>query len=327
MKSISLDILREKIKESINWSNVCLSFGYVRSTNTIKKLKRLCIDNTIDFSHFDSRARKSKYEIINKICPVCKIEFKTQRRDDRKEKTYCSKKCCNSLNLGGRYSKETIDKRVKWIRDKYSSKNSHVKISVSKTNKKHNSLKKIFIKKTPILRNCLICGDVFSSIKNIQNYCSLSCSGKARWKNPDYRNNLISKIKERVKNGTHKGWQSRNILSYPEQFFKTALNNNGYENSYKINFPIAKKSLGVNCTACYFLDFYFEDIKLNIEIDGKQHDFQERKESDKKRDELLNKYGIEVYRIKWKNPAKHKDYINEKIKELINYIELKYLTI
>ena len=31
---------------------------------------------------------------------------------------------------------------------------------------------------------------------------------------------------EKVKNGTHKGWQSRNITSYPEKFFISVLKNN-----------------------------------------------------------------------------------------------------
>ena len=43
-------------------------------------------------------------------------------------------------------------------------------------------------------------------------------------------------MKERIKNGLHKGWQSRNIISYPEKFFIEVLKNNGLEKEYKFNF-------------------------------------------------------------------------------------------
>lgn len=89
---------------------------------------------------------------------------------------------------------------------------------------------------------------------------------------------------KRVKDGRHKGWSSRNIESFPEKFFKQVLDNNNIK--YQFNYSITKKSLGVNESSCYFLDFKIGD-NIDLEIDGKQHEWKERKESDIKRYVLL----------------------------------------
>jgi very-short-patch-repair endonuclease len=49
------------------------------------------------------------------------------------------------------------------------------------------------------------------------------------------------------------------------------------------------------------LDFYFPDIKLDLEIDGGQHERLERKQSDQRRDISLTANGYTVFRIKWFN--------------------------
>jgi hypothetical protein len=110
-------------------------------------------------------------------------------------------------------------------------------------------------------------------------------------------------MREKVLMGEHKGWTTRKICSYAEAFFKKVLDNLGI--SYKFNFPVSKSSLGVNSASCYFLDFFLEKNgkKIDLEIDGKQHSYPERKESDKERDRLLVKNDFLVYRIEWKNPV------------------------
>ena len=165
---------------------------------------------------------------------------------------------------------------------------------------------------------CIICNKELTYNQKVSKniYCSNSCRAK----------NVLSetneKIKraqlEKVKNGTHKGWSNRKITSYPEKFFMSVLDNNNL--NYKHNFVVNKKDLGLNDVSNYFLDFYFDDKKIDLEIDGKQHNYSERKEKDKIRDELLNKIGIKVYRIKWKNP------INEEDKNYIKNETNKFLT-
>jgi len=46
----------------------------------------------------------------------------------------------------------------------------------------------------------------------------------------------------------------------------------------------------------YILDFYIPDVKIAIEIDGRQHSREENKEQDRKRDSILTSKGIMVLR-------------------------------
>ena len=89
------------------------------------------------------------------------------------------------------------------------------------------------------------------------------------------------------------------------------------------NYVVKQIELGVpNCKpfSCYFLDFKIGNIDL--EIDGKQHNYEEQKEKDKIRDKYLRKAGYIVYRIKWKsiNSESGKKYIKEEIEKLLKFI-------
>ena len=70
------------------------------------------------------------------------------------------------------------------------------------------------------------------------------------------------------------------------------LDNNNIQ--YVLNKPIKRLD-----GHCYFLDFYIEvnDYMLDLEIDGKQHTYDDRVESDKRRDEYLTSVGYVVYRV------------------------------
>lgn len=151
---------------------------------------------------------------------------------------------------------------------------------------------------------CVFCNKLFTTKNNIKKCCSEECS-----------------INNRKKNGSFKGWQSRNIISYPEEFFIQVLKNNGIWEKCQFNYPIKKKILGIDEPYNYFLDFYFEDLKIDLEIDGRQHEDIERVESDRKRDIALTNNGIYVYRIKWKNPIndENKAYIKEEINKFLDF--------
>ena len=161
--------------------------------------------------------------------------------------------------------------------------------------------------KTKIEKNCSNCNRVFMGYLNTKN-CSKECT------NEHMKNIMI----EKVKNGDHSGWTTRKISSYPEDFFKKVLDN--MEVKYEFNYPISKYLLGIKCKSCYFLDFYIEinGKKIDLEIDGKQHEYPERRESDLLRDDILKKNDFIVYRIKWKNPIneKNKSHMKEEIEKL-----------
>lgn len=272
----------EIILESYSISDATIKiFGYCNSRSKRKTLKIL-EDNKIDPKIFDGRNKKIKYERIIKKCPICDKEFKTLL-NNKKEKITCSVKCSNSLN----------PKRPK-----------------KDTNliKKRNYKKR---EKSKHLKNCLLCGFEFNGSRKSK-FCSDDCRIR----------NFRKLIKDRIEDGTFKGWQSRNIESYPESFFKNVLNNNSIK--YEFNFPISKSILGIsNDSSSYFLDFYIikNGIKIDLEIDGRQHQMKERKESDNKRDNLLKDNNYLVYRIPWKsiNSDKGKIYIKNQIDKFLDW--------
>lgn len=94
-------------------------------------------------------------------------------------------------------------------------------------------------------------------------------------------------------NGTHKPWQSRNIISYAERFWMKVLANNDI--NYQRELVVRHENSN------YFLDFYIEinGNKIDLEIDGKQHQYEDRIESDIIRDNYLKSLGYIIYRISW----------------------------
>lgn len=166
--------------------------------------------------------------------------------------------------------------------------------------------------------NCKYCNSKYNQRDRggRSKFCSDICKSKSVSKT------LSDLAKQRHKDGKHIGWQTRNKLSYPEKFFKKVLELNGFNGKFKINYPINKRELGLNEGINYFLDFYFPELNLDLEIDGKQHNYPDRIVSDKLRDQILNDNGINVYRIKWKsiNNSKGKVYIKNEIIKLLSII-------
>ena len=104
------------------------------------------------------------------------------------------------------------------------------------------------------------------------------------------------------------------------------MKNNGLDDKYIFNHPINKrKDLNIDESYNYFLDFYFTDKKLVLEIDGNQHKY--RKEHDDLRDERLLNVGIKTYRIKWKsiNSEKGKEYIKKEIEKFLDYYNKNWI--
>ena len=126
------------------------------------------------------------------------------------------------------------------------------------------------------------------------------------------RKKISDALKKAIQEGRAKGWQTRNIESYAEKFWKQVLTNNNIQ--FKFNLPISKKDLGLTCGNCYFLDFALLEKKVDLEIDGRQHEQLDRQLSDKKRDELLSKNGWTIYRIPWNKLKTDKDKMEMKQK-------------
>lgn len=248
-------------------------------------------------AHLEKHKRYDEIKNIKYICECCGTKYSYNRN-----KRFCSKKCARSFS--------TKAKR-KEINDK---------VSKSLFGNSKKILCKIWIKP------CMYCKELY--VAKIENgmYCSKSCSTKNNPITENTRKKISKKAKERVRLGTHQGWQSRKIRSYAEKFFEDALiknNINDFLTEYKIH---KKNDLGLNNSYNYFLDFYFPSIKLNLEIDGHQHSYIDRMKSDKFRDSILKeKMNIDTYRIRWRclNTDRGKDYMKNEIQKFIEFYNNK----
>lgn len=220
-----------------------------------------------------------------KICPNCNKIVK------KKGNKFCNSSCSATFN------------------------NKRRLLSNDTKNRISNSL----LKRTHQKREykCVVCGDDFIPKRGIKGRLSPSkcCSDECRKKLRSQNGKKTAAMT--IANGTHKGWQSRNIESYPEKFFKKVLANNNIK--YEHNYPVNKKELGLDDPYNYFLDFFIESKKIDLEIDGKQH--KERKEHDEQRDDILIKNGYYVYRIKWKNISTKigQEYIKSEIDKFLKF--------
>lgn len=148
---------------------------------------------------------------------------------------------------------------------------------------------------------CEQCSKSFIARNKKQICCSIACGAQHRIKNPEYIVKCSEIQKRLIKEGKHNGWTTRNILSYPEKYFKEILEVHNIQ--FKINFPVKKRELAIEEHGCYFLDFLIENKKIDLEIDGSQHNRLERRQADNIRDNRLSAVGYTVFRIKWKNPV------------------------
>jgi very-short-patch-repair endonuclease len=153
---------------------------------------------------------------------------------------------------------------------------------------------------------CQECSSVYEARKENSKFCSRSCSLKNKLKNESVKKKIAEGrkryIKKAIENGTWIGWRTRRFEpSFPEKYVARILDemNISYEKEFRIN--------------RFFADFAIVDKKIDIEIDGKQH--EQRKEHDDKRDSILNKEGWKVYRIKWIFPKDDK--IRKQLQEIL----------
>lgn len=120
--------------------------------------------------------------------------------------------------------------------------------------------------------------------------------------------------------GRHPGWsfinKDINRRSYPEKVIFNFIQKNDLNVRFKIveKCPISK----------YFLDFAFIDLKIDLEVDGKQHySNKEAIEHDKVRNVFLENKGWKIYRINWAEFLKNKIAEFEKFLEFVNNIDSK----
>ena len=168
----------------------------------------------------------------------------------------------------------------------------------------------------PVSRNkkvCNICGIAIKSVNKtgVCRHCLENTSEGFAIKQELGRKGY----KTKQERGTHVGWQSRKISSYAEKFWQNVLDSN--------NITYEREFL-VTCNKThYFLDFKLvcRNKLIDLEIDGKQHTYSDRAESDVIRDTNLTDLGYLVYRIPWNeiNSEAGKVQMKQKIDEFLNF--------
>jgi very-short-patch-repair endonuclease len=266
---------------------------YFKSENHIINAKNASIKGNQKIQIL-KKIRIEEYNSNPKRCKNCDNIFDYK---DRK-KIFCDPSCSASYNNKKRIlSQETKNKIANSLKGRV---NETKELSI------------ILLDKI-----CPKCQEKFKTRNKKQIYCSQQCARLVNGCSESAINKIKIKVQERIKNGTFSGWKSRKKMqpSYPEQYFINLFNNQNIINWEK-DYPCGK----------WFIDFAFIDKMIALEIDGSQHEYTDRKESDEKKDKYLIENGWNVIRIKWYNPINNtnKEKLYKQIEEFKNqYVKQK----
>lgn len=248
----------------------------------------------VEANKINKQHRIEMYKNTPTLCTFCLSALPYNKRNNK----FCGSSCAASFNNTGRVRTEESKNKVK---DVYYSKPEHAE---------HLRIKimcpEIKIR-TTAPRVCKICNSEYYNAT--LRYCSPACSKQAVSmfrSDPEYRKAVSDRQKKLYAEGKIKGWSTRSKLkpSYPEQYFINLFNNENIEYEREV-----KKGR-------FFCDFVWEDKKLILEVDGKQHTYPDHIERDKRKDTYLQSIGYTVVRIQWVNPTT--DVNKEKLYEQIN---------
>ena len=306
------------IKECKSYNEMGQVLGYGYYNGRVKKaIIEFCVLNNLDPDEIIRENSKKP----NK-CLYCGKELEGKGKYTKK---FCDSSCAASFNNKGRvHSEETKIKIKKALLNKIKlSDGSNVVPNLSTLIENGFILNPLNVKYDEIyvppfkyeLKTCVVCGKEFrpsltsSGLVSHAKTCSKECNHQLKsFKSKEVMNKLISE-------GRHIGWQSRNIISYPEQFWMKVLENNNID--YKHNFFIKDRH--------YFLDFLINinDKKIDLEIDGKQHKYEDRVDHDIERDKNLKEDGYLIYRVEWNsiNTEEGSEKMKNKINDFINCVD------
>lgn len=88
------------VKESVSKSEVCRKLGISNNGTGLRKVNELTTKYNLDISHFSHKSAMNKFirkwELVEKVCPVCSNKFDTLLNHPR-EKFTCSHSCSNTF--------------------------------------------------------------------------------------------------------------------------------------------------------------------------------------------------------------------------------------
>lgn len=219
---------------------------------------------------------------------------------------FCSRKCSNSRP-------QTEETRKKKSLSAKAFHENNPEVSVESGYKAAETVRNTKGKREEI--NKKISNSVILSHKNPEIIKKISESAKGRTVSQETRLKMSNLMKSAIKNGTRKGWASRNKESYAESFWRKVLEQN--EIPFKQELRVLHSELNMNSKSCYFLDFFLTDKNVDLEIDGKQHLLPDRVKSDKIRNSALIENGYTVYRIPWIDPKFKSEEVKQQINEFL----------
>ena len=300
--------------------------------------KKIYADTMEKFLNGARRSKKDVYFDYTSKCQKCGKEF-TQRTTKtiiqrNKQKKCCCRACSNSRNHSEETRRKTSNSLNKFHEKMGTSRQSdnpeHRKNcsggslrGAGNRSKDIREHKCVFCEKTIYAKfyrgvYCYECAEK-NGLDNLQLY-----DENGKMIPSKQRIEAGKKVQQRlIDEGRHKGWQSRNIISYPEKFWMEVLKNNNIDFSF--NHVVNKKThLGLDDNSNYFLDFLING-NIDLEIDGKQHKYEERSKSDRIRDEILTKNDYIVYRVQWNeiNSEDGKKLMKQKIDNFLDFYKFQ----
>lgn len=209
----------------------------------------------------------TKYYENPKLCKFCQtiISYKSRANE------FCNRMCKSLYQKNKNRSKESIEKQIKSLKETLSKKDKPIKPKE--------------------LKSCLVCNTFHTKSGKT---CSKECA------------QILSKesFKKRIEAGynpqKHRG---RHKKSYLETSFEDWLIKNNFS-SYITEYQIKRYKNTGEYKNSYFIDFYFPEKQVGIELDGTQH--KETKDYDLERDIYISEtHNIQIYRIS------HEEYIKK----------------
>lgn len=197
--------------------------------------------------------------------------------------------------LGFKFFNGKVTKKINSLLSQWSLSIDHFELG--KKNRRYEIITKI----------CPICQKEFETKLGFckeKTTCSIACSNTLlpKQSSDESKKKTSNSLKLAIAEGRHKIWivRYKTIRSYPEQYVESIL---------KDEFGILKDKnyMSEFRQGRWFIDFAFNDKKIAIEIDGKQHELPERKASDIEKDKFLIEQGWSVHRIKWKGVKTKED--------------------
>jgi very-short-patch-repair endonuclease len=261
--------------------------GSEKHRNNVLKMRVLGLNKIQE----NKNERIKEYNLTPNRCSECHNVLNYEKRKNK----FCSSNCSATYNNKNRVLSDNTKRKIGDSINRYNVNNPNKQKAIS----------------------CVMCGSEFypkrsnSGRLSKSTTCSKLCSHELR------SNKSKIQMKKRIADGKHKGWISRNVISYPEKFFIEVLKNNNIK--YIHNYPVKQSDLGLESTYNYFLDFYIENKNIDLEIDGQQHD--RRKNDDMTRDAALISCDYNVYRIKWRNinTVNGKENMKKEIEKFLDY--------